>query len=94
MIGQNDMMTQVFGETNVLNTKVNESLSITLSASTISNLTCEAFILNQTVFLSSPFAGTGLLDWADGEFQSWYNHNRKFLFLLFLIFFFKPASLT
>ncbi|KAG1051129.1 hypothetical protein G6F43_006646 [Rhizopus delemar] len=72
--GQNDMMTQVFGETNVLNTKVNESLSITLSASTISNLTCEAFILNQTVFLSSPFAGTGLLDWADGEFQSCITH--------------------
>jgi hypothetical protein len=58
---------------------VEETLSITTthsidkSALKMRKLACEAFIHDNTVFLSSPFVGNnaGLLNWADGEFQSW-----------------------
>ncbi|ORE02728.1 hypothetical protein BCV72DRAFT_44663 [Rhizopus microsporus var. microsporus] len=80
--GQNDMITQVFGQASLFDTQVNDILSITTSLSgstvnkSIKTLTCEAFIHNETVFLSSPFVGTnaGILNWADGEFQSCITH--------------------
>lgn len=77
-VGQSDFIVQVFGQTSVFNTQVNEILSITTthvgySETSMRTLCCEAFIHNDTVFLSSPFVGNnaGLLNWADGEFQSW-----------------------
>ncbi|KAG1440215.1 hypothetical protein G6F56_012011 [Rhizopus delemar] len=64
---QNDTMTQVFGQTG-LHTQVNQTLSITGSIAH-KTLNCEAFLVNETVFLSSP--SIGLLNWAGHEFQSW-----------------------
>lgn len=77
--GQNDFIVQVFGQTSVFNVQVEETLSITTTHSADKSnrtLVCEAFIHNNTVFLSSPFVGTnaGLLNWADGEFQSCITH--------------------
>ncbi|KAG1053668.1 hypothetical protein G6F46_004530 [Rhizopus delemar] len=60
--GQNDMITQVFGQATLFDTNVDEVLSIHITRSN-KTLTCEAFILNQTVFLNSPFVG--LLDWTE-----------------------------
>jgi hypothetical protein len=75
---EGDFIVQVFGQTSVFNTQVNETLSITTthvgySEKSMRTLCCEAFIHNDTVFLSSPFVGNnaGLLNWANGEFQSW-----------------------
>lgn len=72
---QQDFVVQVFGQASMFNAEVEETLSITTTKSN-RTLTCEAFIHNNTVFLSSPFVGTnaGLLNWADGEFQSCITH--------------------
>ncbi|KAG2194993.1 hypothetical protein INT46_008880 [Mucor plumbeus] len=77
--GQSDYIVQVFGQTSVFHSQVEETLSIKTTRtgfSEIRTLSCEAFIHNDTVFLSSPFVGqnAGLLNWADGEFQSCITH--------------------
>lgn len=74
--GKSDYIVQVFGQTSVFHSQVEETLSIKTTRTGFSDmrtLSCEAFIHNDTVFLSSPFVGqnAGLLNWADGEFQSW-----------------------
>ncbi|CAO3701858.1 unnamed protein product [Rhizopus stolonifer] len=75
--GQQDMITQVFGQASVYDVKVDEILSIhttlALPNQSPKTICCEAFILDQTVFLNSPFAAA-LLHWADGEFQSCITH--------------------
>ncbi|KAG2229605.1 hypothetical protein BDF21DRAFT_379632 [Thamnidium elegans] len=73
--GTDDFIVQVFGQTGLFDLQVNETLSISTCKST-RTLVCEAFIHNETVFLSSPFVGAnaGLLNWADGEFQSCITH--------------------
>lgn len=73
--GQHDFIVQVFGQTSVFNVQVEETLSIKTTHSN-RTLSCEAFIHNNTVFLSSPFVGinAGLLNWADGEFQFCITH--------------------
>ncbi|KAG0802251.1 hypothetical protein G6F22_000446 [Rhizopus arrhizus] len=65
------MITQVFGQATLFDTNVDEVLSIHITRSN-KTLTCEAFILNQTVFLNSPFVG--LLDWTEGEFPTCITH--------------------
>ncbi|GAA5805396.1 hypothetical protein HPULCUR_010912 [Helicostylum pulchrum] len=72
---KDDFIVQVFGQTSLFDLQVNETLSISTCKST-RTLACEAFIHNETVFLSSPFVGAnaGLLNWADGEFQSCITH--------------------
>ncbi|KAI8081985.1 uncharacterized protein B0P05DRAFT_538895 [Gilbertella persicaria] len=79
--GQNDFIAQVFGQTSVFNAQVEETLTITTkqtghAGKCMKSLTCESFIHNDVVFLSSPFVGNhaGLLNWADGEFQSCITH--------------------
>ncbi|KAI7904616.1 uncharacterized protein BX663DRAFT_550277 [Cokeromyces recurvatus] len=76
--GQNDFIIQVFGQSNKFDSKVEEILTIQTTTNNEKKtiLFCEAFIHNNTVFLSSPFVGhkTGLLNWADGEFQSCITH--------------------
>lgn len=79
-IGTNDFIVQVFGQTSLFDVQVKEILSISTSHSvdkSLRNLSCEAFIQNDTVFISSPFVGANavLLNWADGEFQSWYGND-------------------
>ncbi|KAI9358716.1 hypothetical protein BD770DRAFT_67798 [Pilaira anomala] len=73
--GTNDFIVQVFGQSSSFDAQVNEILSISTCKST-RRLVCEAFIHDETVFLSSPFVGAnaGLLNWADGEFQSCITH--------------------
>ncbi|KAI9265631.1 hypothetical protein BY458DRAFT_513499 [Sporodiniella umbellata] len=65
-----DAMALVFGQT-VLDTQVNQTLSITGKVAH-HLLECEAFVVNQTIFLSSP--STSLLDWEGHEFQSCITH--------------------
>ncbi|KAI9468971.1 MAG: hypothetical protein EXX96DRAFT_99983 [Benjaminiella poitrasii] len=74
--GQNDFIVQVFGQSNTFDSQVDETLSIQTTHNNEKTLSCEAFIHNNNVFLSSPFVGhkTGLLNWADGEFQSCITH--------------------
>ncbi|KAG2202209.1 hypothetical protein INT47_002128 [Mucor saturninus] len=77
--GTNDFIVQVFGQTSLFDVQVKEILSISTSHSvdkSLRNLSCEAFIHNDTVFISSPFVGANavLLNWADGEFQSCITH--------------------
>lgn len=75
-IGTSDFIVQVFGQTSSFDVQVKEILSISTSHTVdklLRTLSCDAFIHNDTVFLSSPFVGANavLLNWADGEFQSW-----------------------
>ncbi|KAI8373738.1 hypothetical protein BD560DRAFT_394195 [Blakeslea trispora] len=79
--GQNDFIAQVFGQASAFSAQVEEILTITTkqigrTEKCMRNLTCESFIHNDVVFLSSPFVGNhaGLLNWADGEFQSCITH--------------------
>ncbi|CEP20077.1 hypothetical protein [Parasitella parasitica] len=77
--GQSDFIVQVFGQTSVFHAQVDETLNIKTVRTGFAEtrtLSCEAFIHNDTVFLSSPFVGqnAGLLNWADGEFQSCITH--------------------
>ncbi|KAF1802431.1 hypothetical protein V8B55DRAFT_1352540 [Mucor lusitanicus] len=77
--GKSDYIVQVFGQTSVFHSQVEETLSIKTTRPGFPEtrtLSCEAFIHNDTVFLSSPFVGqnAGLLNWADGEFQSCITH--------------------
>ncbi|KAI8644309.1 hypothetical protein BD408DRAFT_401249 [Parasitella parasitica] len=75
----NDFIVQIFGQTSIFHAQVDETLNIKTTRTgfpEIRTLSCEAFIYNDTVFLSSPFVGpnAGLLNWADGEFQSCITH--------------------
>ncbi|KAI9279763.1 hypothetical protein BY458DRAFT_501605 [Sporodiniella umbellata] len=78
LTGQQDMVCQIFGQASLCDVKVQETMTLhtTLTLpnqSSTKTLCCEAFILDQTVFLNSPF-NSALLVWANGEFQSCITH--------------------
>ncbi|KAI8371412.1 uncharacterized protein BYT42DRAFT_616506 [Radiomyces spectabilis] len=67
-----DLVSQLFGQGSSVHGQVNEIMTISTTVAKSNKIGCQAFIHNNTVFLSCPIFGknAGLLNWADGEFQS------------------------
>lgn len=67
---QKDFVATVFGRASQIDSQVDELMLIStpIHGRTVE---CQAFIHNQTVFLSSPVVGNDSSGWGDGDFQSW-----------------------